>query len=70
MPVNVLESTDENNPKEKQYSIVKQRLRRDIRPPQKYIDLVVCALSVAKEIDGVSEPTTYSTVVSCDDFAK
>ncbi|CAL9180425.1 unnamed protein product [Musa hybrid cultivar] len=35
--------------KEEQYSIAKDRSRRNIQPPQKYANLVAYALSVAEE---------------------
>ena len=68
--VDAYESTDKNNLEKKEYSIAKDRSRRDIRPPQRYANLIEYALFVAKKIDVVGEPTTYSEVVSCDDSAK
>ena len=70
IPVDGPESTDEYNPEEEQYSIAKDRPRRDIRPPQRYANLVAYALSVAEETSEVGEPTTYSDVVSCDNSTK
>ncbi|KAF3622230.1 hypothetical protein FXO37_32427 [Capsicum annuum] len=45
-----------------QYSITKDSLRRDIRPPQKYaeVDLVAYVLNVAEGIDSSEEPSSYS----------
>ncbi|URE00942.1 Nodulation protein [Musa troglodytarum] len=70
MPVDGPESTDKDDPEEERYSIAKDRPRRDIRPPQRYANLVAYALSVAEEIGGVGEPTTYSDAVSYDDSTK
>ena len=50
MLVNASESTDETNSNEEQYFIAKNRSRRDIRPPQRYVDLVAYALSVAEKL--------------------
>ncbi|MCQ7691360.1 DDE-type integrase/transposase/recombinase, partial [Salmonella enterica] len=70
MPVDGPESTDEDDPEEEQYSIAKDRPRRNIRPPQRYANLVAYALSVAEETSEVGEPTSYSDAVSCDNSAK
>ncbi|KAG8473315.1 hypothetical protein CXB51_035399 [Gossypium anomalum] len=45
-----------------QYSIAKNRTRRDIKPPKKYAkaDLVAYALNVAKDIDANQESSNYS----------
>ncbi|KAG8477517.1 hypothetical protein CXB51_031022 [Gossypium anomalum] len=45
-----------------QYSITKNRTRREIKPPKKYneADLVAYALNVAKDIDANQEPSNYS----------
>ena len=59
-----------DDPEEEQYSIAKDRPRRDIRPPQRYANLVAYALSVAEEISKVDEPTTFSDAVSYDNSAK
>ena len=69
-PVDGPESTNKDDPKEEQYSIAKDRPRRDIRPPQRYANLVAYALSVAEETSEVGEPTSYSDAVSCDNSAK
>ena len=55
-----------------QYSIAKDKLRRDIKPPQRYAeaDLVTYALNVAEGIDSNAEPSTYSKAVNCDDSSK
>ena len=70
MPVDGPESTDAVAPEEEQYSIAKDRPWRNIRPPQRYANLVAYALSVAEETSEVGEPTSYSDVVSCDNSAK
>ncbi|KAG8485080.1 hypothetical protein CXB51_021402 [Gossypium anomalum] len=45
-----------------QYSIAKNRTRREIKPPKKYpeADLVAYALNVAEDIDANQEPSNYS----------
>ena len=55
-----------------QYSIVKDRERRIIKPPQKYgeADLVAYALSVADNIESSEEPSTYEKAVSCSNSSK
>ena len=55
-----------------QYSIAKDRPRRDIRPPQRYgeADLVAYVLNVAEEIDSNEEPTSYSEAISCDNSSR
>ncbi|KAG8481151.1 hypothetical protein CXB51_025916 [Gossypium anomalum] len=47
-----------------QYSIAKNRTRREIKPPKKYVeaDLVAYALNVAEDIDANQEPSNYSEV--------
>ncbi|KAG8498778.1 hypothetical protein CXB51_005209 [Gossypium anomalum] len=52
-----------------QYSITKNRTRREIKPPKKYTeaDLVAYALNVAKDIDANQEPSNYSEAISCED---
>ncbi|KAG8485563.1 hypothetical protein CXB51_018918 [Gossypium anomalum] len=52
-----------------QYSIAKNRTRREIKPPKKYVeaDLVAYALNVAEDIDANQEPSNYSEAVSCED---
>ena len=64
------ESTDEDDLEEEQYSMAKDRPQRDIRPPQRYANLVGYALSVVEETSEVGEPTSYSDAVSCDNSAK
>ena len=64
------ESTDKDDLEEEQYSIAKDRSRRNIRPPQRYANLVTYALSVVEETSKVGEPTTYSDAVSFDNSAK
>ncbi|XP_071913996.1 uncharacterized protein [Coffea arabica] len=68
-PVDASESTVENNSEEEEYFTARNRTRRDIRPPQRYANLVAYALSVAEEIDAVGESSTCLEAVSCDDFA-
>ena len=55
-----------------QYSIAKNRTRREIKPSNKYIetDLVAYALNVAEDIDTNQEPSNYSEAVSCEDSEK
>ncbi|KAG8492474.1 hypothetical protein CXB51_009570 [Gossypium anomalum] len=55
-----------------QYSIAKNRTRREIKPPKKYAeaDLVAYALNVAEDIDANQEPSNYSETVSCEDSKK
>ncbi|KAG8490975.1 hypothetical protein CXB51_014094 [Gossypium anomalum] len=55
-----------------QYSIAKNRTRREIKPPKKYAeaDLVAYALNVAEDIDTNQEPSNYSKAVSCEDSKK
>ncbi|KAG8498286.1 hypothetical protein CXB51_006980 [Gossypium anomalum] len=50
-----------------QYSIAKNRTRREIKPPKKYAeaDLVAYALNVAEDIDANQEPSNYSEAISC-----
>ncbi|KAG8482954.1 hypothetical protein CXB51_021884 [Gossypium anomalum] len=50
-----------------QYSIAKNRTRREIKPPKKYVeaDLVTYALNVAEDIDANQEPSNYSEAISC-----
>ncbi|KAG8480092.1 hypothetical protein CXB51_025341 [Gossypium anomalum] len=55
-----------------QYSIAKNRARREIIPPKKYAeaDLVAYALNVAEDIDANREPSNYSEAFSCKDSEK
>ncbi|KAG8499112.1 hypothetical protein CXB51_005523 [Gossypium anomalum] len=55
-----------------QYSIAKNRTRREIKPPKKYAeaDLVAYALNVAEDIDANQEPSNYSKAISCEDSEK
>ncbi|KAG8481484.1 hypothetical protein CXB51_026330 [Gossypium anomalum] len=55
-----------------QYSIVKNRTKREIKPPKKYaeVDLVAYALNVAEDIDANQEPSNYSEAISCEDSEK
>ncbi|KAG8472814.1 hypothetical protein CXB51_034622 [Gossypium anomalum] len=52
-----------------QYSIAKNRTKREIKPPKKYAeaDLVTYALNVAEDIDANQEPSNYSEAISCED---
>ena len=54
------------------YSIAKDRPRKDIKPPKRYVEanLVVYALNVVKCIDSSEEPSTYSEAISCHDSSK
>ncbi|KAG8498902.1 hypothetical protein CXB51_005261 [Gossypium anomalum] len=55
-----------------QYSIAKNRNKREIKPPKKYAeaDLVAYALNVAEDIDANQEPSNYSEAISCEDLEK
>ncbi|KAG8473150.1 hypothetical protein CXB51_035082 [Gossypium anomalum] len=55
-----------------QYSIDKNRTRREIKPPKKYaeVDLIAYALNVAEDIDANHEPSNYSEAISCEDSEK
>ncbi|KAG8486072.1 hypothetical protein CXB51_019444 [Gossypium anomalum] len=55
-----------------QYSIAKNRTRREIKPPKKYVeaDLVAYTLNVAKDIDANQEPSNYFEAVSYEDSEK
>ena len=55
-----------------QYSIARDRPRRDVRPPQRYgeAELVAYALNVAEGIDSSEEPSSYSEAISCDDSGR
>ena len=55
-----------------QYSITKNRIRREIKPLKKYAetDLVAYALDVAEDIDANQEPFNYSEAVSCENSEK
>ncbi|KAG8480706.1 hypothetical protein CXB51_025391 [Gossypium anomalum] len=73
------ESTPQANTKIKnrvasspQYSIAKNRTRREIKPRKKYAeaDLVAYALNVAEDIDANREPSNYSEAISCEDSKK
>ncbi|XP_027184229.1 codeine O-demethylase-like [Coffea eugenioides] len=69
-PVDAPESTVEDSSEKEEYSIARNRTRRDIRPPQRYANLVAYALSVAEKTDTVGEPSTYLEAFSCNDSAK
>nr|ABA91380.1 retrotransposon protein, putative, Ty1-copia subclass [Oryza sativa Japonica Group] len=52
------------------HSIAKDKPKRNTRPPQRYIEeanIVAYALSVAEEIEGNAEPSTYSEAIVSDD---
>ncbi|KAG8497502.1 hypothetical protein CXB51_008962 [Gossypium anomalum] len=55
-----------------QYSIAKNRTRREIKPPKKYAeaDLVAYALNVVEDIDANQEPSNYSKPISYEDSEK
>ncbi|KAG8472415.1 hypothetical protein CXB51_035361 [Gossypium anomalum] len=55
-----------------QYSIAKNRTRREIKPPKKYaeVDLIAYALNVTEDIDANREPSNYSEAISCEDSEK
>nr|CAD40121.3 OSJNBa0061C06.5 [Oryza sativa Japonica Group] len=51
-------------------SIAKEKPKRSTKPPQRYIEeanIVAYALSVAEEIEGNAEPSTYSEAIVSDD---
>ncbi|KAK3016961.1 hypothetical protein RJ639_007857 [Escallonia herrerae] len=65
-------STEENEePQEQQYNIIRNRQRREIRPPQKYgyTYMVTYALSVAENIE-VEEPATYKEAIKSMESAQ
>nr|AAM08562.1 Putative retroelement [Oryza sativa Japonica Group]AAM10749.1 Putative retroelement [Oryza sativa Japonica Group] len=52
------------------HSIAKDKPKRNIKPPRRYIEeanIVAYALSVAEEIEGNVEPSTYSDAIVSDD---
>ncbi|KAG8498939.1 hypothetical protein CXB51_005359 [Gossypium anomalum] len=55
-----------------QYSIARNRTKREIKPPKKYAeaDLVAYALNVAEDIDANQEPSNYSEAISCERLRK
>ncbi|KAG8497798.1 hypothetical protein CXB51_007413 [Gossypium anomalum] len=55
-----------------QYSIAKNRTKREIKPLKKYAeaDLVAYALNVAEDIDANQEPSNYSEAISFEDSEK
>ena len=63
---------DNRVPSSTQYSIAKNRTRREIKPPKKYAeaDFVAYALNVVEDIDANQEPSNYSEAVSYEDSEK
>ncbi|KAG8503721.1 hypothetical protein CXB51_001724 [Gossypium anomalum] len=55
-----------------QYSIAKNRTRREIKPPKKFAeaDLVAYALNVVEDIDANRELSNYFEAISCEDSEK
>ncbi|KAG8478794.1 hypothetical protein CXB51_028696 [Gossypium anomalum] len=55
-----------------QYSIAKNRTRREIKPAKKYAeaDLVAYALNLSGDVDANREPSNYSEAISCKDSEK
>ncbi|KAG8474542.1 hypothetical protein CXB51_031315 [Gossypium anomalum] len=55
-----------------QYSIAKNRTRREIKPPKKYVEanLIAYVLNVAEDIDANRELSNYSEAISCEDSEK
>ena len=49
----------EDEREEQEYSIARDRPRREIRLPQRYVDVASYALTVAQETGGDGEPSTY-----------
>ena len=69
------ESSDMTNDVEAttpQYSIMRYRSRRTIKPPQRYaeVDIMAYALNVVEVIEAGEEPSTYKEVISCMDLEK
>ena len=60
----------EEAPPEEERSIARDRPRREIRPPQRYADIVAYALSVGEETNSIGEPASYSEAVSSIDSTK
>ena len=55
------------------YSIARDRVRRQIRKSARYTDsdnLVAYALSIAQEVNDGVEPASYTKVVSCDESSQ
>ena len=70
IPVDIPESTDEDNPGEEQYSIAmidQEGIFDHFKDIQILLDMF-CLLQ--KKIDAVVEPSNYSEAISCDDSAK
>ncbi|KAG8499288.1 hypothetical protein CXB51_005805 [Gossypium anomalum] len=55
-----------------QYSIAKNRTKREIKPSKKYteVDLITYALNVAEDIDANQDPSNYSEAVRTWDLVK
>ncbi|KAG8481510.1 hypothetical protein CXB51_026364 [Gossypium anomalum] len=55
-----------------QYSITKNRTRREIKPPKMYAeaDLIAYTLNVTEDIDANRELSNYSEVISCEGSEK
>ena len=56
---------NENTPQEQQYCLARDRIMRQIKPPQRYsyVDSVAYAFSVAKNIEK-EEPQTYHETIT------
>ena len=53
-----------------QFSLARDRQRRDIRLPQRYADMVAYALSITEETLDANEPFRYSEAISHKDSAQ
>ena len=67
-----LEVTSDDEATTSQYSIVRDKSKRTIKPLQRYAkaDMVAYALNVAKDIEADKEPSTYKKAISCMDSEK
>ena len=61
---------DEDELVVEEYSIARDRPRREIRRPQRYINVASYALSVAQETGGDGEPSTYLEAIQSADSDK
>ena len=71
-PLSQTQDSPVSMPSQPQYSIARDRPRREVRPPQRFAeaDLVAYALNVAEDVDFNQEPSTYKEAVNCDDSSK
>ena len=52
-----------------EYSLARDRPRRQIRPPQRYDNFVAFALNMAESIDE-QEPSSFHEAVNCDEASQ